>query len=144
MKKTIKELNEFTVATAKYLAKNPAETKFSYALKKVQKRIEKASEEAKDDYSEAIYDNNIKFASTDEKGNLLYEVETTIEANGTKKEVPTQNLKFTADKLIEKNKLQRELSKKLLATEIEFEPYTATEVPELSEEEKEIFKDYVL
>tara|TARA_R110000868_G_C10413527_1_gene722581 strand:- start:27 stop:461 length:435 start_codon:yes stop_codon:yes gene_type:complete len=144
MKKTIKELNEFAIASAKYLAKNPAETKFSYAIKKVQKRIEKASEQVKENYNEELYDLNVKYASVDEKGNLMYEVETTIEANGSKKEVPTQNLKFTAEKFIEKNKVQRELGKKLLATEIEFEAYIATEAPELTEEETETFKDFVL
>lgn len=144
MIKTIKELNEFTLAAAKYLAKNPAETKFSYAVKKVVKRIEKATEDAKDDYNEELYDLNVKYASVDEKGNLLYEVEITTESNGSKKETPTQSLKFTADKFIQKNKEQRELAKKLLAKEIEVEPYIATEIPELTEEETETFKNYVL
>lgn len=144
MKKTIKELNEFTIAAVKYLAKNPAETKFSYAVKKVVKRISKATEDVKDEYNEELYDLNVKYASVDDKGNLLYEVEVTIEANGSKKEIPTQNLKFTADKFIEKSKVQRQLAKKLLTKEIEIEPYIATEIPELTEEEKETFKDYVL
>lgn len=141
---TIKEANEFSYAAAVYLDANKAETKFTYALKKVQKRIDKAAEKPKDDYNEKVIDNNVRLASTDKDGNILYEVETVIEPNGNKKEVNTQTPKFKPEALREKNKLQNELGKEFLNTVIEFEPYIATEVPELTEEEKEAFTGYVI
>jgi len=125
-------------------AKNGEESKFSYALKKVTKRIEKAIEIPREEYTEELTDNNVRLASVDDKGNIVYEVETVISANGEKKEVKTGTPKFTIEKLREKNKLQNELAKKFLATEVEFDPYIATEIPELTEEEKEAFTGYVI
>lgn len=141
---TIKEANDFQFAASVYLTQHKEESKFTYALKKVQKRIDKAAEKPKEDYNEKVIDNNVRLASTDKDGNILYEVETVIEANGSKKEVNTGTPKFKPESLREKNKLQNELGKIFLDTVIEFEPYMATEVPELTEEEKEAFNGYVI
>lgn len=141
---TIKEANEFQFAAQVYLSLHRDESKFTYALKKVQKRIDKAAEKPKDDYNEKVIDNNVRLASTDKDGNILYEVETVIEPSGNKKEVNTGTPKFKPEALREKNKLQNELGKEFLNTVIEFEPYIATEIPELTEEEKEAFTGYVI
>ena len=144
MKVTIKQAQEFQIAAAIYLQKKGDESKFAYALKKVLKKIEKASEKLTDNYNEEVVDNNVRLASVDKDGNILYEVETVIEPSGNKKEVKTATPKFTPEKLREKNKLQNELGKALLNTEIEFEAYIATEIPGLTEEEKEAFAEYVI
>ena len=143
MEKTIKEINEFLMNATRYLAVHSEETKFKYAIKKVVKRLDAATEKAKDDYNEKLTDNNVSLASVDKSGNILYEMEIE-ENNGVKKEVKTDIPKYTPEKLKERNKLQNELFKNLLATEIEFEPYIATQIPELTEEETDNFKDFVL
>lgn len=144
MKQTIKVVNDFQTAAIIYLSTHIEESKFTYALKKVQKRVDKAAEKAREEYNENLTDNNIRLASVDKDGNLMYEVETIIEPNGNKKEVKTDFLKYTPEKLREKNKSQSDLFKKFLETEIEFEPYITTEIPELTEEETEAFKGYVI
>jgi hypothetical protein len=145
MKKTIQQISDFNKSTANYLALHQTENKFTYALKKVAKKLEAATKTILDDFNEKIADLNIELASVDEKGNIVYEVETTTEANGSKKEVKTNIPKFTPEKLREKNKRMSEMNKSILAIEVEFENYIATEIPaDLSEDEIEAFKGFVI
>lgn len=145
MKKTIKQISDFNKSVAVYLAEHTEENKITYALKKVSKRIEAKTKEVLDDFNEKVMDVNIELASVDEKGNIVYEVETVTDLAGSKKEIKTEVPKFTPEKLREKNKRMAEMNKAVMKQEIEFENYIATEVPEdLTEDEIEAFKDFVI
>jgi len=143
LKKTIKghDLFQSTV-----LAFPVDENKFSYALKKVSKKVTSALSPIIDAYNESISDKSIELASVDEKGNLLYLTETITEPNGTKKETPTQNLKFTPAKLNELNTFKRKEYAELFKKEVEIEPYIVSDenIPELTEEQIEAFEGYVI
>ena len=145
MKKTVQQISDFNKSTANYLAIHQTENKFTYALKKVAKRIEALTKPLLEELSEKEADINIELASVDDKKNIVYEVETITDAQGNKKESKTNIPKFTPEKLKEKNKRISELNKEIVKAEIEFEPYFATEVPEdLTETEKDSFKDFVI
>jgi hypothetical protein len=145
MKKTIQLISDFNKATQNYLSKHPEETKFTYAIKKVSKRIESLTKPMLDELIEKEADINIELASVDDKNNIIYEVEIITDAGGNKRESKTNIPKFTPAKLREKNKKIAELNKELVKQEIDFEPYMATEVPsELTETEKDQFTDFVI
>lgn len=98
-------------------------TKLTYAIARMLKRSQTILQR----YQEKISDLEIEHASEDKDGNLAWD--------------ERGNLKFKKEALLEKNKKQREL----FDGKTEIEPYYATELPkDLSEEEREIFVDFVI
>ncbi len=122
MRKTYLELFELNQFAGQWLKKNEGESKMSYAIKKIGKRLKTIFE----DYNEAINELGINNCSVDEKQNIIKD------AKG--------ELVFTKENLIKKNKE----SKAFLNTQVEIEPYICTEIPELTEEEKEVFEGILI
>lgn len=127
-KVTFEQINEFLTASNQVLQaqKEEKESKLTYALKKVQKRIRKHI----DDYMEVMRDIEVEHASTDADGNLKYDGD-----------------KLVYTPLQEKNmrKKKREVYAEWLKKEFEFEPYIATEIKEeLSIEQKEALTGFVI
>src|SRR6266446_4768825 len=128
MRKTYQEIATFDGQARQWIAQHPEKTKFSWAVNRVLKR----SQAIVQDYREKAEDLTIKHCSVDDKGNILTDG---IDQFGR------ERYKFTPDKLLKRNEEQRALFK----TEVEIEPYIATEEPkEISEEDRELFEDFVL
>lgn len=106
-----------------------ASTKFGYAIKKfIEKNIKKVIE----DYQEALYNVRIEYALTDPKtGAIIYDSEAN-EQNGRRP------FAYTPDKLKEIISAEKVLLAEWNLKEFEVEPYICTEVPELSDEVKEL------
>lgn len=103
---------------------NPPKTKWTYALERMDKRLTDQLET----YHTALADLQIEHAATEKEGGPIL-----VDERG--------NFRYTKDGL----RARREAQKKLLAVEITFEPYYATEVPkDLSQAEKEVAAGFVL
>ena len=122
MRKTYLELFELNQFAGSWLKKNEGESKMSYAIKKIGKRLKTIFEY----YNEKINEIGINNCSVDDKQNIIKDEK--------------GELVFTKENLIKKNKE----SKALLSTEVEIEPYICTEIPELTEEEKEVFEGILI
>lgn len=101
-----------------------ANTKFGYACKKfVQKNVVKPIA----DYDEEIMLCRVNNALTDEKtGELLQDEK--------------GNYKFNKEGTIAFMQQSKEIRAKWLAKEVEIEPYIVTDLPELTDEQTELFK----
>jgi len=117
---TIQKVNEFLRYAGGY---SKGDTKLSYALKKVLKVIEK---DILPMHQENLEDLRIDLCSTDEKGNVIYDEK--------------GHYVFTKENLRELNRKAKELMFKPYA----FTPFIITELPALTEEEKEAFDGIVL
>lgn len=105
-----------------WLALHPEESKFSYAIKRVVDQIT-----ALDKIKVVEFENiDIDNCATDANGVILRN--------------PDGSLAFTKDGL----KACNAARSALLDSEVEIEPYYATEVPELLEGEREIFAGFVI
>jgi competence CoiA-like predicted nuclease len=122
MQKTNQEIIDFINAAALYLKKSDKDSKFNYALKKVQKSALKLFEQLQ----EKIERKRIDHCATDADGIILREAD--------------RNYRFTKDAL---KQLNKEV-KALYEEKVEIESYFATEVPKLTEDESEAFMDFVI
>ncbi len=123
MPKTNQQLVAFINYARGYLQSNQDQTKFRYALERMDKRLKPQIEE----YSDALNDLQIEHAATDGHGALLADEQ--------------GNFRYTKDGLRGRNKAQRELLEKA----VEFEPYFATELPsELTDREKVVCAGFVI
>ncbi len=123
MKKTYQQLINFLNFARPYVRQNAEQTKFRYALERMDKRLKKIL----DDYADALNDLQISNAAEDDRGVLLTD--------------DKGNFRYTKQGLLDRNKAQRDLLQK----EIEVDPYYATELPpELSDAEKEICAGFVM
>lgn len=124
MTKTNLQLVNFINFARIFLQQHKENTKFRYALERMDKRLTPQIES----YAEAVADLQIEHAAIDEKGALLTD--------------DKSNFRYTKDGLRARNKGQRDLLDKPLD---DFEPYFATEVPDnLSQIEKETCAGFVL
>jgi hypothetical protein len=128
MKKTFGEMYEFRVHASLYLKTlEEGETKLAYAIKKVDKKLQKHF----DEYNEAMADVEIDHAATDENGILV-----TDEKGG---------FRFTPDSIKAKRKAYKKLADEWESKEFEVDTYFATEVPEdLNENFRNAFEGFVL
>lgn len=124
VKKTFEQILEFN-HYANWLKQNGEETKLSYAVGKVQKKLFDFIE----DYTDEVKDLDIDHASTNEKGVLIMEKEA---------------YSYTPDKMKRLREAKKKHLKEWKTKEFEFENYICTEVPELSDEVKDVLKDFVL
>lgn len=122
MQKSYGEMNQFIGAANAWLERNPNESKFSYAIKKVVKSCLKLLGE----YQEQVEEISITHCAVDKDGVILRD-----ERGG---------FRYTKDELKKRNKKVNDLFK----SAVEIEPYFATEIPKLTEEEREVFLGFVL
>lgn len=123
MTKTNLELVNFINFARGYLQQHKEQTKFRYALERMEKRLGPQCEA----YTEALADLQIEHAATDENQAIL------TDEKG--------NFRYTKDGLRARHKAQKELVEK----PVEIEPYLATEVPEdLGETEKIVASGFVM
>lgn len=122
--KTAKQIQLFLNFAQSYLGRTKDETKFSYAVRKMQKRGEAIGEL----HNQINQDLNIKHCATNKDGVILKDSKGGFE--------------FTKEEMTKLNVAFRELAKH----EYEVEPYIATEPPPeaLSFEEKELCYGFVL
>jgi hypothetical protein len=122
--KTAKQIQTFLNFAQSYLGVHKDETKFAYALRRMQKRCEVVGLE----HNEAIQDLNLKHCATSKDGVILKD------AKG--------NYEFTKEEAGKLNIALRDLAKKEYAVE----PYIATEPPPipLDYEEREACYGFVL
>ncbi len=124
-KTTFERLFEFARAADGWLARDKANerTKLGYAISRMTARVKKAQER----YLAAVEDINIDACATDDKGIILRD------SRG--------DFTYTRDGLKQRNKLRQELYE----SEIEVEPYFATQLPDdLTEAEREAFEGFVV
>ena len=124
VEKTIEEVLNFGNIANSYIGKLPEgkETKFSYAIRKVAKKVK----DSFDYYNDELFNIDVNNCATDEKGNILKD----------------ERGNFTYSKEGLKNK--REELKALLKHKVSFDNYIATEIPEdLTEVEMTSFLDFV-
>jgi hypothetical protein len=126
MKTTVKNAVQFNnIATNWVQGQNGIDTKLKYAVNRMIKRTDAIREKYMEDLEETRIDN----CSVDDKGNILRE------------ENNAQLYKYTKEGLKTLNKRHREI----LATEVEIEPYFATQLPEeLDAVVREIFTGFVI
>src|SRR5205823_4610183 len=125
IKRTYQEIGEFSDAARNYLAANPTENKFRYALN----RTAKSAGRVLTEYREKIDEINIKncLAAEDGKGEILRD--------------ERGQYKFSKDGLLERNK---EVSK-LMRTEVPIEVHFAPELPQdLSATDRDAFLGFVI
>lgn len=122
---TYKQLIAFVNNAHSYLEKNTEETKFTSAIKSVQKQIRK--HELIDDYQERMRENNLDHCSIDEKTKAILK-----EEDGS--------LKFT----VEAQKKVNKLNKDLLSETVEINQRIIDEPGDLTELEKEAFSGIVI
>jgi hypothetical protein len=137
VQKTYEEIAEFDGQARQWLTRNEQNwkkenpeiksaypgTKFTYAVNRMLKR----SQSALSKYREKAEEINVEHAATDADGILI-----TDERTG--------QFKFKKDDFQKASKARLEL----LRSKVEIDPYHATEVPTLSDEEKDVFSDFVL
>ncbi len=122
MKITISKINKFE-GFFKWLIENTTAAKLIYACNNVSKKMNIIAEQ----YNEKVSDSEIDFASTDEKGNILFDLK-------GKPLFTKDNFRAFKAKVKE---LQRE--------EYEIEPSICTDIPlELLEDQIEMFKGLVI
>lgn len=125
IKKTFEQIIEFN-HYANWLKQTKEQTKLSYAVGKVQKRISDFIV----DYTDEVKDIEIDHASTNENGLLIIE---------------NDSYSYTPEKMKKLRDAKKKHFNKWKEKEFEFENYIATEIPEnLTEEEKDILKDFVI
>lgn len=117
---TINRINQFLRPAQLHAKQN---TKLSYAIKKVLSSIKT---EVLTKHTEDLEDIRIDLCSTDERGNVLHDEK--------------GNLFFTKENLRELNRRTRELAEK----EYPFTPCFISDLPVLSEEEREAFEGIVI
>jgi hypothetical protein len=123
MTKTNRQLINFINFARLFMQQHKEQTKFRYALERMDKRLGKQIES----YTEAVADLQIEHAATDEKQAILTDEQ--------------GNFRYTKDGIRARNKAQREL----LEQPVEIEPYMATEVPDdLSDAEKQACAGFVI
>jgi hypothetical protein len=123
MTKTNLQLINFVNFARGFLQQHKEQTKFRYALERMEKRLAKPIE----GYQEAVADLQIEHAATDETQAILTDVQ--------------GNVRYTKDGIRARNKAQRDL----LENPVEIEPYMATEVPDdLRDAEKQACAGFVL
>jgi len=123
VEKTIEEVLNFGNVANSYIGRTDGkETKFTYAIKKVAKRLK----EHFDYYNDELFSIDVNTCSTDDKGNILKD--------------ERGNFTYTREGLTKK----RNDLKELLKHKVSFENYIATEIPEdLTEVEMVSFLDFV-
>lgn len=125
VKKTFSEILEFN-HYAEWAKQQEEDTKLKYAINKVQKRISEIIE----DYIDESKDIDIDHASTNEKGHIVKNEDGTYAmTQGSEKKC----------REVKKNHFREWKSK-----EFEFDNYIATEIPELSDEVKDILTGFVI
>ena len=124
MKTTYEDLFEYHRISQEWLKlESNTDTKLGYAIKRTQKRVEKAIRK----HQRLERDINADNCATDEKGIILTD--------------PTGGFKFTPAGLKAVNIAVEQLADK----EVEIEPYYATAIPDgLPELEREVFRGFVL
>lgn len=123
IKKTFAQIADFDSGARNWLVRNPASTKFKYAIERVLKRCQDVLSDYKQKHDEITISN----AATDDKGVLL------TDERG--------NFRFKPEGMIKRSREQLEL----VRSETEIEPYIATEPPkELTVAESDLFMDFVL
>ena len=151
MKTTIERLLDFKNVARSYFQKDRKneQSKIGYAIKKTEKRIDKAVQPYQDlidDFNAKIEDNNIDLCEADSKGVPVYDI--IKDANGRE----TRHYRFTKDNMKKKNDKIREIKarfkeeeEKILQQEVDFEPYLSNFVPDdFSDEEKIVFSGIVI
>ncbi len=134
MKKTFKQIREFSIYSGLIAMRHP-NTKISYAIKKVLKKLVKIV----DEYNGKLEDIRIDHCFTNSDGVIEYNV--TKDGSGNE----VRHYKFKKDELKKKLKEEREVAEEWNSKEFEVEPYLATEVPEdITDEEKEALDGFVL
>lgn len=122
MRITYKRYFGFVALARQWVARHPEESKFKYALG----RVLKASQPLQERYSQLLQDICIDNCATDEAGVILSD-----ERGG---------FRYTKEGMKARDKATQGLD----ASEVEVEPYFATEVPELTEGELEYFTGIVV
>ncbi len=127
MEKTFEQILDFNAFANDYLSKNKGESKLSYAVKKVQKKLAKTIEE----YVDKIKDLEIDKASVDKEGNLL---------------IKDNKYQYTKDNLKELNKAKKELYESSIVEVYNVDSHIVEYIDEyeLTLEQKEIFEGFVL
>jgi len=122
-KLSYRRLLEFSQVAQSWLQRNPAKTKFQYALNRVMAQLAKVETEAQ----EALGDIDVEHCSEDAQGNVILE---------------NNAYKFTKEKFKLRNKERREYFD---LPQFEVVPYFATKVPDtLTEYELTVFADLVI
>lgn len=124
-KTTYENLFNFAFAAQSWLAggKDRDKTKLGYAITRMMPRVQKLQGK----YNNGVEDINIDCCATDDKGIILRD--------------EGGNYKFTKDGLKERNKRRESL----FESEIEIEPYFATDVPaDLTDLEREAFYGFII
>lgn len=127
MEKTFEQILDFNSSANEYLSKNKGESKLSYAVKKVQKKLAKTIEE----YVDKIKDLEIDKASVDKDGNLL---------------IKDNKYQYTKDNLKDLNKARKELYESSIIEVYKVDSHIVEYIDEyeLTLEQKEIFEGFVL
>lgn len=134
MKKTYREVNEFSaVATAYTMQHADSDTKFKYALTRMLKQIRPLLE----DLQERLSDLNVEFAATDRDEEKNDEGR---EPLGILLTDERGQFRYTKKGLIARNKAHRAV----MHEDVEIEPYYASDIPELTDSEREVFTGFVL
>lgn len=128
MKKNFEQMVTFRLYAGAYLKNlNGEKTKLSYAIEKVDKKLQNYF----DEYNEAVNDVRIDNAATDDNGVLL------TDEKG--------NFRFTKEGLKAKNKADKRLSEEWGEKKFNVDAYFTTEIPEdLSEEMQSAFAGFVI
>ena len=133
MKTTYEKLSLFNEFASKYISENK-DDKLTYAIKKVGKRVEKIFQKEGELIGEKVEDARIDNCSVDEKGNILRD--------------DKGQLIYTKEAMKKLNtdlrKIYRDAETEREAREYEIEPYIATVIPELTEEQREAFSGIVI
>lgn len=148
--KTFKEIRDFNIAVNNFMRREPtnSQTKIGYALKRVsEKSVTKAVKEYQNAYQEAYYTNvetvQVDNALVDEKTKAILSAP---EGSPRPYMYDKDGLKVVMDA---ERKFNNETGPALLEEfdkkEFDIEPYYTTDIPEdLTEEEKEAFKGFVI
>jgi len=127
MEKTFEQILDFNAFVNEYVKKNKGESKLSYAMKKVQKKLANTIEE----YVDKLKDLDIDKASVDKDGNLL---------------IKDERYLYSKDNLKELNKAKKELyeSSRVDVYNIESHIVEYIDEYELTLEQKDILEGFVL
>lgn len=127
MEKTFEQILDFNASANEYLSKNKGESKLSYAVKKVQKKLSKTIEE----YVDKIKDLEIDKASVDKEGNLL---------------IKDNKYQYTKENLKDLNKARKELYESSIIEVYKVDSHIVEYIDEyeLTLEQKDIFEGFVL
>lgn len=128
MNVTFEKITEFFNEASFYLQKNESEnTKFIYALKKVQKKTKPFI----DEFLEGLQDIEVNNASVDKDRNLIVE---------------NEKYKFTKEAFLQMKKEKKEYIDSFKQKEFDIDVHITSEkeVPELTVEQKEAFAGFVI